>query len=156
MEHNKQPTDSTGFETALARARVMHEEFQVYTTCRPLHTNRRCGLDHGETCKGSTCCWNYIEDYWPCADRLLAVNTIGTQLRGPINSGLTQWCTRYVGINKWTPPRTSGGIPRVSTKFSLSVENEQAVAGRDDRTRLARPNSRARTGTGKYYVPLLS
>ena len=43
----------------------------------------------------------------------------------------------------------SGGIPRVSTRFSLSVENEQADAGRDSRTRLARPNSRARTGTGK-------
>ena len=38
----------------------------------------------------------------------------------------------------------------VGTRFSLSVENEQADAGRDGRTRLARPNSQARTGTGKY------
>ena len=30
------------------------------------------------------------------------------------------------------------------------VENEQAGAGRDDRTRVARPNSQARVGTGKY------
>ena len=29
------------------------------------------------------------------------------------------------------------------------MENEQVDAGRDDRTRLARPNSQARTGTGK-------
>ena len=29
----------------------------------------------------------------------------------------------YGGINKWTPPRKLGGIPRVST----SVENEQAA-----------------------------
>ena len=33
----------------------------------------------------------------------------------------------------------------------MSVENEQAVAGRDGRTRLARPNSQARTGTGKTH-----
>ena len=38
-----------------------------------------------------------------------------------------------------------------STRFSLSVENEQAGAGRDGRTRLARPNYQARTGTEKYY-----
>ena len=31
----------------------------------------------------------------------------------------------------------------------LSMENEQADAGRDDRTRLTRPHSQARTGTGK-------
>ena len=38
------------------------------------------------------------------------------------------------------------------TRFSLkvSVEKEQADAGRNGRTRLARPNSWARTGTGKY------
>ena len=37
----------------------------------------------------------------------------------------------YVGLkNKWTPTRNSGGIPYVSTRFSLSIENEQADAGR--------------------------
>ena len=35
---------------------------------------------------------NYLEDYWPCANGLSAVNAIGTQLRDPINSGLTRWC----------------------------------------------------------------
>ena len=29
--------------------------------------------------------------------------------------------------------------------------DEQADAGRDGRTRLARPNSQARTGTGEYF-----
>ena len=52
--------------------------------------------------------------------------------------------------NKCTPLRKSRGIPRVSTRFSLSMENEQADAGQDGRTRLARPNSQARTGAGKY------
>ena len=69
------------------------------------------------------------------------MNAIGTQLRDPINSGL---------IHKWTPPRNSGGIPEVSIRFSLSVENEQADTGRDCRTRLARPDSQARTRTEKY------
>ena len=51
----------------------------------------------------------------------------------------------YGGINKWTPPRKSERIPRgVSTRFSLSVENEQHDdAGRDARTCLTRPNSQA-------------
>ena len=41
----------------------------------------------------------------------------------------------------------SGRNP-VSKRQILSVENEQAGAGRDGRTWLARPNSQARTGTG--------
>ena len=56
----------------------------------------------------------------------------------------------YGVINKWTSPRKLGEIPRVSTRFSLNVENEQTDAGRDDQTCLARPNSQARTGTGRY------
>ena len=42
---------------------------------------------HDDTGKGSTRYWNYLEDYWPCAGGLSAVNAIGTQLRGLINSG---------------------------------------------------------------------
>ena len=44
-------------------------------------------------------------------------------------------------------------IPRVSTRFGLSVENEWVGAGRDSRTRLARPDSQTRTGTGTHIVP---
>ena len=44
------------------------------------------------------------------------------------------------GINKWTPPQTAEGIPRVSTIFSLGVENDQTDAGWDGRARLKRPN----------------
>ena len=42
------------------------------------------------TCKGSTRYWNYLEEYWPCACGLSAVNAIGTPLRDPINSGLAR------------------------------------------------------------------
>ena len=48
-----------------------------------------------------------------------------------------------------TPPQKSGGIRWVSTRSGLSEENEQADAGRDGRTSLARPNTQARTGTAK-------
>ena len=41
---------------------------------------------------------NYLEVYWPCAGGLSAVNAIGTQLRDPINSGLTRW--RMAVINE--------------------------------------------------------
>ena len=58
------------------------------------------------------------------------------------------------GINKWTPLRKSRGIPLVSNRFSLSVENEQADAGRNDRTRLAKTDSHARTETRKYSFSL--
>ena len=34
--------------------------------------------------------------------------------------------------------------------------DEKVDAGRDCRTRLARPNFQARTGTGKYYISLFS
>ena len=90
------------------------------------------------TCKSRTRYWNYLEDYWPCAGALSAVNAIGTQ------------------INKWTPPWKSGGIPCVSIIFSLTVENEQAESSRDGRNRLAKLNSQARTGTGKSSFSLFS
>ena len=44
--------------------------------------------------------------------------------------------------------------PEVSTRFSPSMENEQADAGRDGWTRLARPNSQAQTGLGEYQFSL--
>ena len=86
----------------------------ILSTC-PLHTNSGCGKER----RILICPWrpakaalvrNYLEVYWPCARGLSAVNAIGAQLHDPINSG---------------------GIPEVSTRFSLSMENEQADAGRD-------------------------
>ena len=43
------------------------------------------------------------------------------------------------------------------TRVSLSIgEKEQADAGQDGRTHLVRPNSQARTWTGKSHVSLFS
>ena len=53
-------------------------------------------------------------------------------------------------MHEKTPGWKSGGIPWVSTRVSLSVENDQVDAGRDDLTRLVGANAQARTGTGKY------
>ena len=60
------------------------------------------------------------------------------------------------GINKWTLPRNSGGIPKVSTRFSLSMEMSRLAW---DGT--AEPVSRDRIlrreqGQGKYYFSLFS
>ena len=63
---------------------------------------------------------------------------------------------RPIGIEQFQIlPFFSFGIP-FPTRFSLSVENEQAGAGRDGRTHLARPNSPARTGTGKCPFSMFS
>ena len=55
------------------------------------------------------------------------------------------------GISKWTMTlfAESGRESReYATSLILSVANQQADAERDGRTRLARPNFQARTGTG--------
>ena len=57
-------------------------------------------------------------------------------------------------INKCTPPRKSGRIPLVSTRFILSMENKRGDVGRNGRTHLARPNYQARTETGKFFFPV--
>ena len=96
---------------------------------------------------------NYLEVYWPCVGGLSAVNAINKKLRHPINSGLTRW-HMAVYKYKWTPPRNSGVILyQVVSKHQIQPEygDEQANAGRNCRTRLARPNSQARTRTGNFF-----
>ena len=44
----------------------------------------------------------------------------------------------------------SGRNPVSKHQIQLEYGDEQADTGRDRRTRLARPNSQARTGIGKY------
>ena len=62
----------------------------------PLHTNSGCGKERRIIIgpwgfAKAAPVWNYLEVYWPCAGGLSAVNAIGTQLRDPIDSGLTRW-----------------------------------------------------------------
>ena len=64
----------------------MPTSYQLWVWEREAHINWSM-----VTCQGSTRYWNYLEDYWPCAGGLSAVNAIGTQLHEPINSGLTRW-----------------------------------------------------------------
>ena len=58
--------------------------------------------------------------------------------------------------NEWMPSRNSGGIPLASTRFSLEYGDEQADARWDRRTRLAKPNSQARTRTANNSFSLFS
>ena len=83
------------------------------------------------------------------------MNAIGTQLRDPINSGLTPW--RIAVINEEMDAAAKLGRNLVSKRqIQPEYGDEQADAGRDSCTRLARPNSQARRETGKYSFPLFS
>ena len=63
----------------------------------------------------------------------------------------------YGGLNKYMDAAAESGMNPVS-KHQIQPEygDEQANAGRDCRTRFAKPNSQARTGTGKYSFSLFS
>ena len=109
------------------------------------------------TCKKATLVRNYllIEVYWPGAGGLSAVNAIGAQLRDPINSGLTQ--RRLAVLNTMMDAAAEiGRNPVCKRQIQPEYGDEQADAGRDCRTRLARPNSQARTRTGKHSFSLFS
>ena len=63
----------------------------------------------------------------------------------------------YGGLNKYMDAAAELGRNPVS-KHQIQPEcgDEQADAGRDCRNRLARPNSEAGKGTGKYSFSLFS
>ena len=60
----------------------------------------------------------------------------------------TSLCENSINQSKY---RASSVVLKKSNsiRFGLSLENEQADAGPNGRTRLARPNSQARTGTDR-------
>ena len=77
---------------------------------------------------------------------------IGTQLRDPRNSGLTRW--RMAVSNKEMDAAAELGRNPLSKQPEYG--DKQADAGRDCRTRLARPNSPAQTRTGGCSFSLFS
>ena len=81
------------------------------------------------------------------------MNVIGTHLRDPINSGLTQW---RMAVSKLDAAAQLGRNPVSKHQIQPEYGDDQADAGRDCLTRLARPNFQARTGTGEYYFSLFS
>ena len=78
------------------------------------------------------------------------MNAIGAQLRDPINSGETQWRLAVLNIIMDAAAEI-GSNPVYKHQIQPEYGDEQADAGRDCRTRLVRPNSQARTRTGKYF-----
>ena len=77
------------------------------------------------------------------------MNAIGTQLRDLINSGLTQWRLAVLNI-------IMDAAAEIGRNPVCKHMDEQADARRDCPTRLARPNSQARTRTGKRSFSLFS
>ena len=57
----------------------------------------------------------------------------------------------YGGFNKQIDAAAERGRNSVKHQIQPEYGDEQADAGRGCRTRLARPNSQARTRTGKYF-----
>ena len=78
------------------------------------------------------------------------MNAIGTQLLDPINSGLIRW--RMAVLSALMDAAAELGrnpISKHQIQPEYSFGDGQADAGRDCRTRLARPNSQARTNADR-------
>ena len=100
------------------------------------------------------------------------VKRINSGYRSELPWGLLTLCRRTLGSERhryaiaWldklgTDPMVYGGFingRRRGTQHQIQPEygDEQADAGRDGWTRLARPNSQAHTGTGEYSFSLFS
>ena len=92
----------------------------------------------------------------PCAGELSTVNPIGTQVRDPINLGLTRWRMALQEINGGRGGTCGRNPVLLLVKYQIQPKygDEQADAGQDCRTRLARPKSyQAREGTGNTSFP---
>ena len=59
----------------------------------------------------------------------------------------------YGNINKWTLPRKSGGIPWVSTRFSLSIEMSRLTRNGTAEPVLRDQILRRERGQGNDYFP---
>ena len=76
-------------------------------------------------------------------------------MRDAIDSSLIRW--RMVVFNKYMDAAAELGRNLVSKhQIQLDYGDEQADAGRDCRTRLARSNSQTQTGTGERSFSLFS
>ena len=91
------------------------------------------------TAKARTLVRNYLEVNWLCAGGLSAVNVIGTQLRDPTSSGLIRWRLAVLNIIMDAAAEI-GRNPVSKHQIQPEYRDEQADAGQDCRTRLARPN----------------
>ena len=86
------------------------------------------------------------------------MSAIGTQLLDLINSGLTRWrmAVSNILMDAAAESERNPVNKHQPIRFILSVENERADTRRDGRSRLARSNSQARTGSRKNDFPCSS
>ena len=84
------------------------------------------------------------------------MNAIGTQLRDPINSGLTRWRMAVI-YEVMDAVAELGRNPVCKHQIQPEYGDEQANAGRDGTAEpVSRDHSQARTRTGKYSFFLFS
>ena len=76
------------------------------------------------------------------------MNANGAQMRDPINSGLAQWRLAVLNIIMDAAAEI-GRNPVCKHQVQPEYGDEQADAGRDFRSRLARTNSQARTNVDR-------
>ena len=113
----------------------------------------------GITCKGSTRYRNYLEDYWPCAGGLSAVNAIGTHLLDPINSWLTRWRLMVYEDAVGESERNPMSKHQIDDWWLMIddsdwVKNERADAGRGGRMSRSTKFSSANRDREKYAFPV--
>ena len=90
------------------------------------------------------CNSNYLEDYWPCAGGFFENNSTGMPDSTMAVGGMDG---RHGG------KREKGDEPVNRHRIQPGCGDcGRADWGRDNRTRLATPNSQARTGTGKIEI----
>ena len=82
------------------------------------------------------------------------MNTIGARLRDLTNSELAQWRLTVPDITQMDAVAGSGRnlVSKHQIQSGLSVENEQADARRDGRTRLARPKWLGAIGGREIFI----
>ena len=108
----------------------------------------------GDTWIGSTRYSSHLENYWPCAGGLSAVNANGTQVRGPIQLGTKPMAVGGIdGRHRAKREEKSEPASKCQIQFNLDVDNAIGGLTRDG---MAEPVSRnqnlkalLRTGTGK-------
>ena len=81
------------------------------------------------------------------------MNAISTQMRDPINSGLTRWRTAVLN-KKMDAAAELGRNPASKHQIQPEYGDEQADAGRDCRTRLAGPNYGANAYREIFIFPV--
>ena len=126
----------------------------LYHTC-PLHTTSGCGKRKAHINwsmvkpeKAAPITRSTLEDYWPCAGGLSAVNTIGTQLRDLI-SGLIRWRLTVYGRRRGKREESREKAAALAWVWRMSRLTRDGPAESDSRAQFLR----GERGQGDIHFP---